>query len=233
MSGRERKYAYIYDIDAKLLDGQRFCFKIQGRNQVKHLFDEIQLKCRHVTSNNSKILYKMTALSLGKYLYDVFPYQSTPIEIFVVSNNPIPPMPLITTVSQNELLVIKICENIFILVRNVEACLNACKNLLEPENRERINVPESEIIQVPSVKDLGQFFIKFSGHVRELALLMNQFSDFLIRDPNIAPHESETTRNFVQNLMDCARYLSPLLTNLHKLSIQIGIHGSSSRLTTC
>ena len=222
-----------YDIDAKLLSGQRLCFKIKRRNQVKHLFDQITLKWRHVTSNNSKILYKMTVLSLGKYLYDVFPYQSTPIEIFVVSNNPIPQIPLIPTFSQNDILVMKICENIFILVRNVEACLNACKNLLEPENRERINVPESEITQVPSVKDLGQFFIKFSGHVRELALLMNQFSDFLIRDPNIAPHESETTRNFVQNLMDCSRYLSPLLTNLHKLSIQIGIHGSSSRLTTC
>ena len=222
-----------YDIDAKLLSGQRLCFKIERRNQVKHLFDQIKLKWRHVTSNNSKILYKMTVLPLGKFLYDVFPYQSTPIEIFVVSNNPIPQIPLIPTFSQNDILVMKICENIFILVRNVEACLNACKNLLEPENRERINVPESEIIQVPSVKDLGQFFIKFSGHVRELALLMNQFSDFLIRDPNIAAHESETTRNFVQNLMDCSRYLSPLLTNLHKLSIQIGIHGSSSRLTTC
>ena len=224
---------HLFDIDAKLLDGQKLCFKIQRGNQVKHLFDEIKLKYRHVTSDNSKILYKMTVLSHGKYLYEVFPRQSTVIEIFVVSNNPIPQIPLIPTLSQNDLLVMKICENIFILVRNVEGCLNACKNLLEPENRERINVPESEIIQAPSVKDLGGFFIKFSAHVRELALLMNQFSDFLIRDPNIAPHESETTRNFVQNLMDCSRYLAPLLTNLHKLSIQIGIHGSSSRLTTC
>ena len=216
-------------LDVKVLNGQIFDVLAEKRDQVKNIFEKFPRRFRHITSENFKILYKTRVLRPESYLSNIFSFKSTSVEMFIVPNQRLPPY----VPSQNQLLVIKIFENIFTLIRNVEASLTSCKTNQRPEDRDRFNVPEFPIIFVPSVPDIGDLFIKLSRHVRDLAICMSKFSDLLIRDPKIFENERESHRNFIQNLMDCTRYLSPLLTNVHRLSIRLGTGDSVSQLTTC
>jgi hypothetical protein len=113
-------------------------------------------------------------------------------------------------------------NNLRLLKRNVDECVNCVKTGSNPRERTRYNDPESKTPTHPDTKYLGNILLELGSTFREMSSNFNQLTD-LLREVNLAETTEiyEANRRIVQNNMDTVRYANPMLQNLTKLKIPL------------
>jgi len=114
-------------------------------------------------------------------------------------------------------------RHISIFHRNFRAALVQCVNNARPEDRPRFNDPERMTPVTPQARDLGQTVRLLADDIRTFGLELIRLGAEFHRDPNFNGDDEakENFRRLIQNNMDAARYLHPLLTNLTNITIPL------------
>ncbi|CBY18839.1 unnamed protein product [Oikopleura dioica] len=114
-------------------------------------------------------------------------------------------------------------RHISIFHRNFRAALVQGVNNARPEDRPRFNDPERMTPVTPQAKDLGQTVRLLADDIRTFGLELIRLGAEFHRDPNFNGDDEakENFRRLIQNNMDAARYLHPLLTNLTNITIPL------------
>ncbi|CAG5105852.1 Oidioi.mRNA.OKI2018_I69.chr1.g2512.t1.cds [Oikopleura dioica] len=114
-------------------------------------------------------------------------------------------------------------RHIAIFHRNFRAALVQCVNNARPEDRPRYNDPERMTPATPQARDLGHTVRLLADDIRTFGLELIRLGAEFHRDPNFMGDDEgrEKFRRLIQNNMDAARYLHPLLTNLTNITIPL------------
>jgi hypothetical protein len=110
-----------------------------------------------------------------------------------------------------------------ILLRNYRACVTNATNNLPPIERVRFNVPPTKTQENVISHDLGTFVTEVSQVTREFAVELSKLSNHMIQDRALERDSPEyiNYKKAIQNIMDAARYASPMFLNLAKFTIPL------------
>jgi len=130
--------------------------------------------------------------------------------------------------SQIEQDVRKAMDTMYILLRNVEACLSNANHKRESNRRVRFNYPTRQTEKKLFAKDLGLFTLELADIVRNLGLALSELSNLFVRDPPLVQGTEQYTQAklMIQNVMDAHRYLAPTCVNMARLVIPLDHHPS-------
>ena len=96
--------------------------------------------------------------------------------------------------SQIEQDVRKAMDTMYILLRNVEACLSNANHKRESNRRVRFNYPTRQTEKKLFAKDLGVFTLELAEIVRNLGLALSELSNLFVRDPPLVQGTEQYTQ---------------------------------------
>ena len=110
-----------------------------------------------------------------------------------------------------------------ILLRNFAACNSNAEGFRKPSDRVRFNTPVTKTQPNVVSEDLGEFIIDVSKEVKKYSVSLNRLANKMTQDKNMDRNslEYERYKTDIQNLMDAARYASPMFMNMAKFTLPL------------
>lgn len=110
-----------------------------------------------------------------------------------------------------------------ILLRNFSACNSNAEGFRKPSDRVRFNTPVTKTQPNVVSEDLGEFIIDVSKEVKKYSVSLNRLANKMTQDKNMDRNslEYERYKTDIQNLMDAARYASPMFMNMAKFTLPL------------
>ena len=110
-----------------------------------------------------------------------------------------------------------------ILLRNFAACNSNAEGFRKPSDRVRFNTPVTKTQPNVVSEDLGEFIIDVSKEVKKYSVSLNRLANKMTQDKNMDRNslEYERYKTDIQNLMDAARYASPMFKNMTKFTLPL------------
>lgn len=114
-------------------------------------------------------------------------------------------------------------RNLSIFQRNFKECVKASKRRIDPNDRIRFNDPAREPPPNPVVSDLGDPFDDIGNALLEWSEQLHKTADVLVADPRYGDNVDELNRHrrLIDNNMQAARYLTPVIKHLTNFIIPI------------
>lgn len=122
-------------------------------------------------------------------------------------------------------------RNLSIFQRNFKECVFASKRGIDPADRTRYNDPASEPPANPVVSDLGDPLDNIGNALLEWSEQLHKTADILVADPRYGDNVDQlnTDRRLIDNNMQAARYLTPVIKHLTNFIIPIDRTGDNPR----
>jgi len=122
-------------------------------------------------------------------------------------------------------------RNPSIFQRNFKECVFASKRGIDPADRTRYNDPASEPPANPVVSDLGDPLDNIGNALLEWSEQLHKTADILVADPRYGDNVDQlnTDRRLIDNNMQAARYLTPVIKHLTNFIIPIDRTGDNPR----
>lgn len=122
-------------------------------------------------------------------------------------------------------------RNLSIFQRNFKECVLASKRGIDPADRTRFNDPAREPPANPVVSDLGDPLDNIGNALLEWSEQLHKTADVLVADPRYGDdvNRLHRHRNLIDNNMQAARYLTPVIKHLTNFIIPIDRTGENPR----
>lgn len=122
-------------------------------------------------------------------------------------------------------------RNLSIFQRNFKECVLASKRGIDPADRTRFNDPAREPPANPVVSDLGDPLDNIGNALLEWSEQLHKTADVLVADPRYGDnvHKLNMDRRLIDNNMQAARYLTPVIKHLTNFIIPIDRTGDNPR----
>jgi len=122
-------------------------------------------------------------------------------------------------------------RNLSIFQRNFKECVKASKRGIDPGDRTRFNDPAREPPANPVVSDLGDPLDDIGNALLEWSEQLHKTADVLVADPRYGDNVDQLNmhRRLIDNNMQAARYLTPVIKHLTNFIIPIDRTGDNPR----